>query len=642
MLKVKKTIASNLEARFLDGDVLFYQSPDALCIVDFMGQILRYNKRFMALLGEKQAIPYEKKIYEYVKANERDDIQRVVGRALSQPVSQVEFKVECANEESIWLGWESVPLKEHGLIYITLRDISLQKANLQKLEEQERRYHLALKATDLGVWDWLIHSNRVHFSATWKSQLGYAKDELIDAFETWQMLLHPDDYAYVHEALNAYLEHPIELFEIEFRMAHKNGGYRWIHNRAACQIGRDGRPYRMLGTHRDITEQKAFEQELKDARIKAESANIYKNNFLANMSHEIRTPMNGIVGFSELLKESDLTSFEREKYIKIINDNCQLLLNLVDDIIDVSKIEANELNLHINPVSVTDLLIELKDFYETYKFKIGKQQIDIRLDIPANLEELVIETDPVRLRQVLMNLIGNSLKFTHTGFVQFGLALPEGGGIQFYVEDTGIGIHPDKLMHIFGRFHQSDESFTRKYGGTGLGLSICEGLIRLLHGEIWVDSTVGKGSIFYFKLPSTTSAATTLVSENEDPSLQSLSLAGVSVLILDKNQDPYSQIKSGIEKAGASIMHVQHLKDAVEEVKKQSAQILLVHLDGPEESIISTLNEINQNSTGVIVVCYSDSLPTRIKVNLDQYGCYDWLPQSFQLDQLFGCLAKYF
>lgn len=245
---------------------------------------------------------------------------------------------------------------------------------------------------------------------------------------------------------------------------------------------------------------KQLDQELRVEKNKAEEANRLKSAFLANMSHEIRTPMNGILGFSELLRKKNLSEEKKEKYLDIIHNNGEYLINLINDIIDLSKIHANQIVLEKSEFNLNHLLDELHDFFR-YSASIAGKNIQLKHVKPFKTENAVIISDKFRLKQVLVNLLSNALKFTEKGYVEYGYKKEGSDKLQFYVKDTGIGLDGNKQRIVFDRFIQADNSISRKFGGSGLGLSICQGLVEMLGGQIEVTSTPDVGSTFFFTIP---------------------------------------------------------------------------------------------------------------------------------------------
>jgi len=252
----------------------------------------------------------------------------------------------------------------------------------------------------------------------------------------------------------------------------------------------------------DITERKKFEKELIESKEHAEESDMLKSAFLANMSHEIRTPMNGIVGFLNFIEREDLSAEKRQAYTSIIRNNVQQLLQLIGDIIDISKMDSRQLALHFVKFDLNNLLNELDIFFSDFILKRDKK-LELVLDRSSFISPSIIESDPIRVRQILSNLIGNAVKFTEKGYIRFGYKLTEHNSkLYFFVEDTGIGIPESKLGYVFERFRQvHDEQTQSKYGGTGLGLAISKNLVEMMGGQIGVKSDVGMGTSFYFTLP---------------------------------------------------------------------------------------------------------------------------------------------
>ncbi len=241
-------------------------------------------------------------------------------------------------------------------------------------------------------------------------------------------------------------------------------------------------------------------EQIKLSKEKAEESNRLKSAFLSNMSHEIRTPMNAVLGFTEILKTTELSNKQKE-YIQIIENSGKHLLNLINDIIDISKLESNQIKCEESKCNLNYLLNELKDFFTLNLIKENKENIKIILTKGFNDGQDIILTDAMRLRQILINLIGNAVKFTDKGRIEISYVLNKDSMLEFSVKDSGIGIPKSQLNNIFERFIQANESTEKKYGGTGLGLAIAKACTNLLNGDIRVKSEVGKGAEFIFTIP---------------------------------------------------------------------------------------------------------------------------------------------
>jgi PAS domain S-box-containing protein len=283
----------------------------------------------------------------------------------------------------------------------------------------------------------------------------------------------------------------------EFQNKRKNGESYWESAVISPITNDNGDIAFFLAIKEDITEKKKMIDDLIQARNKAEESDRLKSSFLANMSHEIRTPLNSIIGFSELLLDKDFGTEQHEEFARTINESGNGLLTIISDIMDFSKIEAGQILVKKKKFSVNELINSLQ---KEYSYKASEKGIELRLDPTNPLDKIFIESDEQRIRQILINFVGNALKFTEKGFVEIGFNVNENLA-HFQVKDSGIGISEEYHQQIFERFRQVESSHTRKYGGNGLGLAISKNLVELLGGEIGMISEVGIGSIFYFTLP---------------------------------------------------------------------------------------------------------------------------------------------
>lgn len=368
------------------------------------------------------------------------------------------------------------------------------------LRESRERLALTIDCAGLGTWDWDMAQNQIVYGGKWADMVGYSLDEISQNLVAWQMLVHPDDYPRAMAAYEAHWSGETSYFACEYRMRSKSGEWRWVMGVGqVVAYGENQRPLRMLGVNIDIHERKINEEALQESRLLAEEANRAKSEFLANISHEIRTPLNAVLGFSTLLIETPL-NVRQADFVDSIHNAGDALLTLINDLLDFSKIEAGKLDLEMIEFDARSTLEETLDIVAARAAAKGLNLAClVESSVPARLVG-----DPARLRQILLNLLNNAVKFTEHGDVvaRARAQLEADGRIRLRVEvsDTGIGITPEEQIKLFRPFAQADASTTRRFGGTGLGLSISRRLAEAMDGGIGVHSKAGAGSVFWFEV----------------------------------------------------------------------------------------------------------------------------------------------
>jgi PAS domain S-box-containing protein len=437
------------------------------------------------------------------------------------------------NGDLYWVDATIVPILDDSgkpRQYIGIRtDITDRKTAEAALRESEKRLQIALDAGSIGLWIWNLQTDQAQFSSQWMSMLGYAPDAFPHCGKSWSDLLCPDDRSGVKQALNAHLAGETEGYEAEFRLLHHDGSWRWI-SASGRLIERDddGQPLRMAGTHKDITDRKNVEAQLRVAVDNAEAANRAKSDFLATMSHEIRTPMNGIIGMTGLLLDTTLTG-EQRHFADTVRLSAESLLGIINDILDFSKMEAGRLEFEEGPFEITPLVEGVVDILGP---RIKGKDIDLSYFIPPEAQG-VFSGDAGRLRQVLINLAGNAVKFTEKGNVTITVGAhhidDKTTWLEVSVEDSGIGIPEAARAKLFGKFTQADSSTARRFGGSGLGLAISKTIVDMMGGEIGFTSEIGHGSNFWFKVPLHCLHRGVQTEVPDNP------LTGLRVLVVDDN-----------------------------------------------------------------------------------------------------------
>jgi len=389
---------------------------------------------------------------------------------------------------------------------------------------------------------------------------------------------------------------------------------------------------------------KELDLEISERKI-AEESDKLKTAFLSNMSHELRTPLNAIIAFSNFLKDPGLSDEKRNEYLNYISNAGDNLLQLIDDIIDCAKIESGQLSINKTACNITGILAELLRIFNELKGKKNKSNIEFRINPKCLEKNVIIETDPLRLKQILNNLLENSLKYTLKGYVEMGFEDID-HSVQFYVKDTGIGIQKDKQQLIFERFLQVNSIKDRGFGGTGLGLSICKNLVNLLGGNIWVESELNKGSVFSFTIPYKDIRIESRP-EKEESEISPLKMDfdykwnNKVILIVEDEDLNFKVLESALARTDATILRANDGLEAIRMVKNQDLSLVLMDIQMPKMDGYLATKEIKKINSKLPVIAQTSYAMSGERERCIEAGCDEYLPKPLNLAELLSIIDKY-
>jgi PAS domain S-box-containing protein len=474
--------------------------------------IYQYSNDAIMLLDRNGFFDYNPQTLKLFKVNNKEEFKKLSPIELSPPFQSDGRNSLEASEENIRIAYrdgynrfEWIHQRANGedfnadvllsafdycgerVLQATVRDITERKQIEKKLVENESSLRNAQVIAQMGSWERDMVTQKTKWSNNYFTIIGFKPNEVEPTFELYRSRIHPDDVHFLDESLDNLMKDK-KPNSFELRLIQPDGSFKWIQNNIS-PIVEDDKLVKLEGAIIDITKRKQSELELIKTKEKAEESDRLKTAFLSNMSHEIRTPMNGILGFTNLLKKPNLTGEEQQDFINIIQISGARMLNTVNNIVDISKIESGLIGVDFKETNI-DEKIEF-----TYKFfKPEAEYKGLQFFFKNNLlsKETIIKTDNEKVYGILTNLIRNAIKFTYEGSIEFGYE-KKGEYLEFFVKDTGIGIPENQKELIFERFRQGSESYNRNYEGSGLGLSISKSYVEMLGGSIWVESEEGKG-----------------------------------------------------------------------------------------------------------------------------------------------------
>lgn len=613
--------------------LILEHTPDPIIITDKHGRVVEINEAALAdfCLSRNEAV-----------GAHLDDVSSKGGHSVfSDDFEVLQDKIDWLDQrnesrkllKSISVSGTSSRGQELNLV-VTQDVTKLERARKQ-LAEREATLRVTLDAVASGLWELTPASGELKSDEKWLEIFGLDADSHDGTVTVFDEVLHPDDRDTIFQKIHACLQGFSDGYVSEYRIVRKDGQTIWVRDSGkVVERSRDGRAKRLVGAVVDITNLKNHQEELELRRRDAEMAADAKSQFLANMSHELRTPMNGVMGMLDSLLETSLDTEQRDM-AKMALNSAEGLLNILNDILDTSKLEAGAIELELIPVDINMLAKELECMFQNLvRDKSILFKIDVQSDSP-----LCIIGDPTRLRQVLVNLVGNAIKFTDHGIISLNVVIYE-SMLRFEVEDTGIGIPKHACATLFDRFTQADVSTTRKFGGTGLGLAIAHQLVELMGGQLCVKSVLGEGSCFYFQIPLRRSYEAKAVESAKAPEVN---LAALSILVAEDVLVNQLVVRRMLERQGHEVTLVENGREAVEAVESGSFDLILMDVHMPEMDGIQATKQIralNSRTSEVPIIALTANAMKGDRERYLEAGMNEYTTKPIQRGHLFSCIQK--
>lgn len=586
--------------------------------------------------GENCLLSIINDITEQRRAEEARNAAEAELRLNQQVLKQQNEEYQALNEE---LNESNSRIKEVNDDLVKILE-KIEKSEAEK-SELLNRLNKAQEVTRVGSWDWNIETGEMWWSDELYRIAEMSPDNYKPQSDSITKFIHPEDVEAFRNAIDNAIRTGIPL-DHELRIVTSKGNPTDCKATGEVYYNSEGKPVRLAGTFGDISRQKKVLNDLIQAKQKAEESDRLKSAFLANMSHEIRTPMNAIIGFTQFLLKPELSNDKKIQYVSIISEQAYALLRIVEDILDVSKIEVGQLKIISTDVDLSNLMNETFDYYyQRIKVLEGKSQLSISMHLDERLNGLNICTDEQRLKQVLKNLLDNAVKFTEKGIIEIGCDIKD-KNLVFFVKDSGIGISSEKLDIIFDRFRQAEDSSTsKKYGGTGLGLSIVKGLVELMKGNMWVESELNKGTTFYFSLPF---QGISDVAQKPEPFPIELDtkVKNYTVLVVEDDKANREFLKELFIDSNFDLLVAENGAETIDIVRrKPHISVILMDIRLPDINGLELTRIVRRDYPQIKVIAQTAyASPADIQECM-KAGCHDFISKPINIQKLFTALNKY-
>lgn len=538
-------------------------------------------------------------------------------------------------------------LKQSNLRIRSMND-DLQKKNIELAEQKEiisrehnesdRFYRMLLQSADDGISFYDSQRNLKYANRAFYSMIGMDSSEYQSASQ--ETLIHPEDRDYPSRRFQSLDEKG--FYESELRLLHKKGNYLHLSTRSVIVKNDDGKILGSLTISRDITGLKQALADLVNANREAQASNRLKSSFLANISHEIRTPLNSVVGFSNLLLSDNLTQEARAEYVEHINYNSEKLLQIIGDIIDLSRLESSQIEIRYEETSLNSIIDEIA--LETRQ-TIKRNEKPVILNVRNNFRDNgdLIFTDRVWLKRVLNHLMDNAVKFTLDGSIEFVCSL-ESERLVFRIKDTGVGINKENLSRIFEEFRQEIDGHHRPFEGLGVGLTLAKEVVERMGGKIFVESEKGIGSEFGFSLPYRPAGSSRLRKESvlREEYIPASDWSSRKCLLVDDNRDMLTYLQRILQDSGINIITARSGFEAIQIVKfTPDIDLVLLDMQMPEMNGIEVTKEIRKIRQDLPIIAQSAFVFEDDKDIILEAGCDACIIKPIRREQLLETLAGF-